>query len=62
MIKAREKRGLTQTELAKSIGTKQSAISRLERGAFSKAKLETLRKIADALDRRLVIKLREKRA
>ena len=62
LLKAREKEGITQAELARRIGTKQSAISRLERGAFSKATVETLKKIAEALDRKLVIKLQEKRA
>jgi len=61
MIQAREKSGLTQEELAKKIGTKQPALSRLERGAFKKATVETLRKIADALDAKLVIKLEAKR-
>ncbi|HEX8949031.1 MAG TPA: helix-turn-helix transcriptional regulator, partial [Dissulfurispiraceae bacterium] len=37
MIKAREKSGLSQAELARRMGTRQSVISRLERGAFSKA-------------------------
>lgn len=61
MIKAREKAGITQTELAKRMGVKQPALSRLERGAISKATIETLKKIADALDSRLVIKLQPKR-
>ncbi len=61
MIRAREKAGLTQTELAKKLGTKQPALSRLERGGFKKATVETLRKIADALDARLIIKLQAKR-
>ena len=56
IIKARESAGLTQEELAKRIGTKQPALSRLERGGFQKANLETLRKIADALDVKLIIK------
>ena len=60
MIKAREKAGLSQTELAKRIGTKQPALSRLEKGGFKKATVETLKKIADALDARLVIKLQSK--
>jgi transcriptional regulator with XRE-family HTH domain len=60
MIKAREKVGLTQEELAKKIGTKQPALSRLERGGFSKATVETLKKIAKALDAKLVIKLQTK--
>jgi len=59
-IKAREKAGVTQEELAKRIGTKQPALSRLERGGFGKATVETLKKIADALDMRLVVKLQEK--
>jgi ribosome-binding protein aMBF1 (putative translation factor) len=60
MIKAREKAGITQEELAKKIGTKQPALSRLERGGFKKATVETLNKIAEALDARLVIKLQHK--
>jgi ribosome-binding protein aMBF1 (putative translation factor) len=62
MIKAREKAGLSQTELARRVGTKQSVISRLERGGFSKATLETIKKVADALDMRLEIHLRHKKA
>lgn len=61
MIKAREKAGVTQSELAKKIGTKQPALSRLERGGFRKATVETLGKIADALDSNLVITLEPKR-
>jgi len=61
MLKAREKAGLTQDELAEKIGTKQPALSRLERGSFKKASVETLRKIADVLDARLVIKLQPKK-
>lgn len=60
MIKARERAGITQGELARKIGTKQPALSRLERGGFSNATVETLRKIADALDMRLVVKLQKK--
>ena len=61
MIKAREKTGISQAELARRVGTKQSVISRLERGAFSKATLETIKKLADALDMRLEIKLHHKK-
>ncbi len=61
LLKAREKAGLTQEELAEKIGTKQPALSRLERGGFKKASVETLRKIADVLDARLVIKLQPKK-
>ena len=45
MIKAREKAGLSQTELARRVGTKQSVISRLERGGFSKATLEQSKRL-----------------
>jgi ribosome-binding protein aMBF1 (putative translation factor) len=62
IVGAREKAGLTQEELAKKIGTKQPALSRLERGGFSRATVETLRKIADALDSRLVVKLEPKKS
>ncbi len=62
MIKAREKSGISQAELAKRLGTKQSVVSRLERGAFSKASLETIKKVADALDMRLELKLHHKKA
>lgn len=62
MIKAREKTGISQAELARRVGTKQSVISRLERGAFSKATLETIKKVADALDMRLEIRLHHKKA
>jgi len=62
MIKAREKTGISQAELARRVGTKQSVISRLEHGALSKATLETIKKMADALDMRLEIKLHHKRA
>jgi len=61
IIKARGESGITQEELAQRIGTKQPALSRLERGGFQKANLETLRKIADALNYTLTIKLHPKR-
>src|SRR3990170_5876356 len=60
-IKAREKAGVTQEELAKRIGTKQPALSRLERGGFEKVNIETLRKIANALNHELVVKLEPKK-
>jgi len=62
MIKAREKSGMSQAELARRLGTKQSVVSRLERGAFSKASLETIKKVADALDMRLELRLHHKKA
>jgi ribosome-binding protein aMBF1 (putative translation factor) len=62
IIEARENAGLTQEELARRIGTKQPALSRLERGGFQKANIETLRKIAEALGGRLVVKIEPKAA
>src|SRR3989304_7625939 len=61
MLKARGKAGLSQKELAERIGTKQPALSRLESGGFEKAHLETLKKIADALDAQLNVKLQPKK-
>ena len=61
MIIARGKAGISQKELARRIGTKQSAIARLEGGGFNKATVETLGKIADALNFKLVIKLQPKK-
>jgi len=52
IIKQRTKKGLTQADLAKKIGTKQSAISRLERGTYNPS-LAFLKKIAKALDKEL---------
>ena len=54
IAKARERARLTQSQLAKAIGTTQSVISRIER-ADQNLTLETLSKIAGALQRHLVI-------
>ncbi len=54
--------GLTQEELARRIGTKQPALSRLERGGFQKAKIETLIKIANALNVKLTIQFQPREA
>ena len=56
ILKARMKLGLTQKALAKKIGTKQSAISRLETGRINPS-LSFLKKLAQALDSRLEIRL-----
>ena len=57
LIEARESKGLSQANLAKLIGTKQPALSRLEKGAYKKASMETLVRIADALGFKLIISL-----
>ena len=55
VIEARMKKGLTQTELANKIGTKQSVISRLEIGKANPS-FSFLMKLAEALNSRLEIR------
>jgi ribosome-binding protein aMBF1 (putative translation factor) len=50
-------RGMSQQELAILCGTTQSAIARLERGGRP-PKLDTLMRIADALDAELLLEMR----
>ena len=56
IIRQRIKKGLTQRQLAKKIGTKQSALSRLESGNYNPS-LSFLKKVATALDSDLHITL-----
>ena len=56
LIEKRLQKGMTQTDLAKKIGTKQSAISRLESGTYNPT-LDFLKKVADALDMNLKVTL-----
>lgn len=56
LIKARAKMGLTQTELAKKVGTKQSAIARIESGNANPS-VSFLEKLAQALGSKLVIQI-----
>jgi len=56
IINKRIKQGLTQSELAKKAGTKQSAISRLEGGSYNPT-VAFLHKIANALELKLKISL-----
>jgi ribosome-binding protein aMBF1 (putative translation factor) len=60
--RAREARGLTQTELAKLIGSSQSAVSRIEDADYAGHNLETLRKIAKALGLPLTLSIGTHRA
>ncbi len=53
---AREAAGLTQEQLADRIGAKKTAISRLENHADD-IRLSTLRKVSNALGRRLELRL-----
>ncbi len=56
LIKARAKMGLTQAELAKKIGTKQSAIARVESGNANPS-VSFLEKLAQALGSKLIIQI-----
>lgn len=55
LIEARTKKGLTQKQLAVKIGTKQSAIARIESGNTNMS-VEFLEKMAQALNSNLEIK------
>jgi predicted transcriptional regulator len=57
----RQARGLSQRELAELVGTTQSAIARLERGGRP-PRIDTLLRIADALDCDLVVDLKPRRS
>ncbi len=56
----RQDRGLSQRELAELVGTTQSAIARLERGGRP-PRIDTLLRIADALECDLVVDLKPRR-
>ena len=57
LIRARSEANLTQAELAKRIGTTQSAVARLEGGRISPS-LATLRRYAEATGKKLHVELR----
>ncbi len=54
---SREQAGLTQEEVAKKLGTKKSAISRIENHAED-IRLSTLRKYASALGKQVKLEIR----
>ncbi|MDJ0591876.1 MAG: helix-turn-helix transcriptional regulator [Pleurocapsa sp. MO_226.B13] len=54
---ARTEAGLSQTELARMIGTTQSVISRLEDADYEGHSLSMLNRVAQALDREVKIDL-----
>ena len=56
IFKARTELGLTQAQLAARVGTKQSNISRLERGDYNPS-LEFLHKVATGLGKSLHVVL-----
>jgi transcriptional regulator with XRE-family HTH domain len=61
MIEQRLKKKMTQEDVAKKTGMPQSTISRIEGLTHGLPKLSTLKKIARALDAKLVIKIEGKR-
>ena len=60
IIKGRKSKGLTQEDLARIIGTRQPAVARIESGKYLGCSINTLLKIADALDTTFTIKPRKK--
>lgn len=52
--------GLSQRKLAERMGTTQSVISRLEEGGGARNRLDTLARVATALDRYLIVSFPEK--
>jgi len=54
---AREKNGLTQAQLAKTIGTTQSVISRLEDADYEGHSLTLLQRVAAVLGRKLEVSM-----
>ena len=56
----RTEAGLSQRALAERMGTTQSVISRLEEGGGAKNRLDTLARVAIALDRHLIVSFPQK--
>lgn len=55
----RTEAGLSQRELAERMGTTQAVISRLEEGGGVRNRIDTLARVAAALDRHLVVSFPE---
>jgi len=62
IIEQRQRKKMTQEQVAKKAGMPQSTISRIEGLTHGLPKLSTLKKIADALDAKVVIKLEARKA
>mgnify|MGYP001602943424 FL=1 len=60
LISLREKQGLTQSDLARRIGTTQAFVSKLENAESHNYTVETLQRIVLALNGELVIRIRPK--
>ena len=61
IFELREQAGLSQTELAKRVGTTQSVISRLEDADYEGHSLDMLNRIAAAVERRVDIRFLPRR-
>ena len=59
LLEMRIKKHITQREIAKKAGTKQSAISRFESGTYNPS-LSFLYKVADALDAELKVSVKNR--
>jgi ribosome-binding protein aMBF1 (putative translation factor) len=57
IIRARSRAHITQAELAKRVGTRAPAISRLESPGYGRASIAALKKVAHALNCELQVKL-----
>jgi transcriptional regulator with XRE-family HTH domain len=53
LIRLRKRRGLSQTDTAKKLDTRQPAISRVESADYRNWSFNTLRRLAEAMDARL---------
>jgi transcriptional regulator with XRE-family HTH domain len=60
IIEQRLRKKMTQGEIAQKAGIPQSTVSRIEGLTHGLPKLSTLKKIANALDAKLIIKLQPK--
>lgn len=57
IIKARKEQNITQSELAKRVGTQKSNISRLESGNYNPS-LDFLAKVAESLGKNLSVQIK----
>ena len=61
LVQSRRALGLSQTDIAASMGTSQSAVARIEAGALD-VRLTTLERYAAAIGRQLDWRLRDSRS
>ncbi len=57
LVEARQAAGLTQAELAKRLGVSQAQVARIEKQGYDAYTLNTLRRYAQALGRKIEISL-----